>query len=151
MSMIETLEETSIPSIGEPGNQLGLTMRLRFQSQVVSGVVLRSLVTPILDSDTPLGYSPIINSLEITQLNQPSLAQDGISHWTVKAVRKLQVDIQAYQAIDLVKGTTVAKAKEYLSASLPLMGQAQIVLTPSWWPRLPFMTMRIQVTQAEIP
>jgi hypothetical protein len=151
LSIIETIDEASIPSIGEPGNQLELTVRLRFKSQVVSGEVLRSLVIPIIDSNTPVGYSPIISTLQITQLSKPSLSQDGIAHWTVTATRKLQVEIQTSQAIDLVKGATVAKAKEYLSASLPLIGQAQIVLTPSWWPRLPFLTMRIQVTQAANP
>jgi hypothetical protein len=151
ISMIETLNETSIPLIGEPGNQIELTMRLRFQSQAVSGEVLRSLVTPILDSNIPSGYLALRNSLAITQLTTPSLAQDGIAHWTVAAVRKLQVVIKAYQAIDLVRGETVANAKEDLTASLPLMDKAQIFLIPTWWPRLPFMSMRIRVAQAEIP
>ena len=151
LSMIETIEDTSIPSIGEPGAILELSMRLRYQSQVVSGEVLRSVVTPILNSHTPEGYSPIVNSLEISQLNYPSLGQDGFAHWTILVVRKLKVVIQAYQAIELVKGATVAKAKEYLSASLPLMEQAQIALTPTWWPRLPFLNLRIQVTQVNIP
>jgi hypothetical protein len=151
MSMIGRLEETTIPSIGDPGNQLMLTLRLRFQTQVVSGEILRSLVIPILDSNTPIGYSPIINSLEITQLSKPASAQDGITHLTVSAMRKLQVDIQAYQVINIVNGTTVAKAREFLSASLPLMEQAKIILTPTWWPWIPFLTMRIQVSRAEIP
>ena len=151
LSIIETLEDAAIPSIGEPGNKLELTMRLRFQSQVVSGEVLRSLVTPILNSNTPVGYTPLINSLKTTQVNRPSLGQDGIAHWTISAVRKLRVVIQPYQVVDLVKGATVAKAEQCLSASLPLMERAQITLTPPWWPRLPFLTMHIQVTQEELP
>jgi hypothetical protein len=151
ISMIETLVEISYPIIGDPGNQLELTMRVRFQSHVVSGEVLRSLVTPILDSITPIGYSPVTNTLEITQLSQPTAGQDGAIHWKVAAMRKLQADIPAYQVSEIAKGITVAKAKEQLSASLPLMEQAQIALVPEWWPRLPFLTMRIQVTQMEGP
>jgi hypothetical protein len=151
LSIVETLEVTSLPAKGEPGNQLEVTMRLHFQSQAVSGDILRRLVTPLLDSNTPVGYSPINNSLVITQLNQPSLAQDGTVHWTVSAVRNLQVDIPNNRAIDIVKGSTIAEAKERLAASLPLEDQAQIELAPKWWPRLPLLTMRIQVAQAGVP
>lgn len=151
LSMIETLDESFIPSIGEPSNHLELSMRLRFECSVVSSEVIRNLVTPILDSNTPLSYSPVINSLEITPVDYPSLGQDGIAYWTVSAVRKLQVIIQPYQVMDLIQGETVVNAKEHLSASLPLMEQAQIILSPSWWPRLPFLTMRIWIAQVGIP
>jgi hypothetical protein len=151
MAMVEVLEETTSPSVGEPGTKLELTTRLRFRSQVVAGEAIHSLVIPILDSNTPSGYSPLSNSLEITQLSNPSLAQDGSAHWTISVMRKLKVDIQDYQAINIVKGATISKAKEYLSSDLPLMAEAQIVLAPSWWPRLPLVPMRIQVFQAEVP
>jgi Baseplate J-like protein len=151
LSMIETLDESFMPSIGEPSNQLELNMRLRFECSVVSSEVIRNLVTPILDSNTPLGYSPVIDSLEITPVVHPSLGQDGIAHWTVSAVRKVQVVIQPNQVTDLIKGEMVTNAKEQLSASLPLMEQAHIILAPSWWPRLPFLTMRIWITQVGIP
>jgi hypothetical protein len=151
MSMVETIEETSYPLVGEPGNQLELTLRVRFQSQVVSGESIRSLVTTALDSVTPAGYKPEPDSLEIDKITQPVRVPDGTFIWSVTAVRNLGVDIQDYQVLDLVKGVTVAKAKEQLSASLPLMEGVKIVLAPSWWPILPFLTMRIEVTRTDIP
>lgn len=150
LSIMETLEETSIPSIGEPGNQLELSLRLRVQSQVVSGEVLHSLVTPIMDSNTPTGYLPLQNTLEITRISNPTLGEDGNAYWAINAARKLQVDIPAKRVVDIIKGVTVAQALERLSASLPLTKQAEIVLTPYWWPRLPFLTMRMDVVQLEI-
>ena len=151
MAMVDTLEETAIPSQDEPGNDLEVSMRVRFRSQAVSGDVLHRLVSPVLDSSTPAGYTSIDNSLELTHLSQPALSQDGTIHWTVSATRKLQVDILASQAIEIVKGMTVAQAKASLATSLPLSGLAQIELTPKWWPRLPYLAMRIQVTRAGIP
>ena len=151
LTMVETIEETAIPLQSEPGNNLKVSLSVRLRSQAVSRDVLHRLVSPVLDASTPVGYISIDNSLELTHLSQPSLSQDGIIHWTVSATRKLQVNILASQATEIVKGMTVAHAKETLANSLPLNSLAQIELTPKWWPRLPYLAMRIQVNQAEIP
>lgn len=150
LKIIETLAETSIPSIGEPGNQLELSLRLRVQSQVVSGEVLHSFVMPIMDSNTPNGYLATSNTLKITQISSPTLGEDGNPHWTIKATRTLQTDIPAVRVVDIIKGVDVAQASDRLSASLPLSEHAQIKLAPSWWPRLPFLALRIEVIQPEI-
>ena len=150
LTIIETLGENSIPSIGEPGDQLELSLRLSVQSHVVSSKVIHSLVTPIMDSYTPKGYLPLANTLDITQISSPTLGEDGNAHWIISATRKLQVDIPVKRVVDIVKGVNVAQALERLSASLPLAEQAQIVLAPYWWPRLPLLTMRIEVVQSGI-
>ncbi len=149
LTIIETLAETSNPSIGEPGNQLELSLRLRVQSQVVSGKVLRSFLMPIMDSNTPFGYLPLHNTLEITRISSPKLSEDGNAHWTINATRKLQTAISVNRVVNIIKGVNVAQALDRLSASLPLAKQAQIVLAPNWWPRLPFLAMRIEVVQME--
>ena len=150
LTIVETLADTYTPSIGEPGNHVELTMRLRVQSQVVSGEVLHSFVMPIMDSNTPNGYLPLPNTLEITQINIPTLGEDGNAHLTINAMRKLQIDIPIKRVVDIIKGVNVAQASDRLSASLPLAEQAQILLVPYWWPRLPFLAMRIEVVQPEI-
>ena len=148
--IVDTLEEIYTPAVGEPGDQLELSLRLNFQAQVVSNEVQRRLVVSALDSIIPDGYSPLDNTLEINQLSEPSLATDGTFHWTVTAERELQAVISPEHAINNIRGATVTDAIERLSASLPLSEQAQIVLAPSWWPRLPFLTMRIELIQAGI-
>ncbi len=137
----------TIHLIGEPGNRLELSLRLRIQSQVVSGEALRSLVTLILDSNTPNGYIPLLNTLEITRLSNPTFGEEGLPHWTILANRKLQVDIQENQVIENIKGVTVAQAVDRLSTSLPLAEHVQILLSPEWWPRLPFIPMRMEVVK----
>jgi hypothetical protein len=149
LTIIDTLEETASPSIGEPGNLLELSMRLRVQSHVVSEKEIFSLVTPIMDSNTPAGFSSVVNTLEIAQLSNPTIGEDGNAHWTISAVRKLQADIPAGRVVNIIIGATVPQAKERLFASLPLTEQPQIVLTPAWWPRLPLLTMRMEVVQSE--
>jgi hypothetical protein len=149
ITIVETLAEIYNPTIASPGNRLELSLRLHIQSQVVSGKALLSLVTPILDSNTPMGYSPIINSLEITRLNNPTPGEDGTAHWTIHASRKLQVDIPGNHIIDNITGLTVAQAVERLSTSFPLEDQTKILVSPDWWPRLPFVPMRMEVVKLD--
>jgi hypothetical protein len=150
LTIVETLGESSIPAIGEPGDQLELSLRLRLQSQVVSGEALRSLVISILNYNIPTGYSPLMNTLDITSLSNPSLGKDGISRWSIRAARKLQADVPADFSVEMIKGVTVARAMERLSASLPLEEQAKIKIAPNWWPWLPFLTMRIELIKEDI-
>ena len=145
----EIIEETNSPAVGEPGRQLSISLRLQFQSQVISAEVLRSMVTTILDANTISGYVPVPSTLVLTRLTEPRLSEDGNAHWTLQLERIVQNDIPANQVIDLVMGLSVPQAIELLQNSLPLEEQAQITLTPHWWPRLPYLPMRIQVIQPE--
>jgi hypothetical protein len=145
---IETLEEVFTPGVGEPGKNLDLAMRLKFQTQVVSGEILRSLVIPIMDANLSSGYNSIPDTLELTSLTTPTLGEDGKTQWLLQAQRKVQSDIATHQVVDKVKGLSIPIAIEILNDSLALNGQTKITLTPRWWPRLPFIPMRIEVIQA---
>jgi hypothetical protein len=149
LKTIEIIDETATPTVGEPGSQLNLSMRLRFQSQVVADEDIRSLITPILDSNTPTGYSPVANTMVLNQLSTPTLGPDDNAHWTLRVQRKLQADIIEKQASNLVSGLSVQQAIDRLNSSLPLSDDTKILIAPEWWPRLPFLPMRIQVIQPE--
>jgi len=144
----ETLKESSFPSVGEPGYQLELTLKLRVSVLVVSATTLHSFVNPIMDAYTPKGYSPMINSLVITQLSKPSLNEEGLAAWSIRGTRQVHADIPLQRAVALIKGRTTLQAIHQLSAALPLAEQPSIVLNPRWWPLLPFLAMRIELVQA---
>jgi hypothetical protein len=149
LKSVEVLDKTISPAVGEPGRELNLSLRLRFQSQVVKVEVLNNLVAPILDANIHPGYSPIDNTMWLTLISPPMIGVDGNAHWTVQAQRKLKADIPADQSINLINGLSIPQAQELLEHSLPLAEQAQIRLSPNWWPRLPFLPMRIQLSQPE--
>jgi hypothetical protein len=151
LQIANILSETSDPAEGEPGDQLSLSLRLEYQAQAVSSETIHSLVIPILDASLPEGYSPVANTLVITRLSAPTLGEDGITHWTIFAQRKLRAEIPENLAINLASGQTTIEAAKRLAAELPLAGNPQIDLIPSWWPRLPFLSMRIQVVTSEVP
>jgi hypothetical protein len=117
---------------------------------VVAAQQLINLTTPILVADTPKGYSPIINTLTISQLTHPSIGEDGKVHWTIRAQRKLHGIITVDQAIDLIKGLSIDQGTKRISDYLPLVAESKIILSPNWWPRLPLLPIRIQILQAEM-
>ena len=145
----EILDETATPAIGEPGSQLSIAMRLRFESQVVSSENLNNLITPILDANIPHGYTPIDNSIILKQLTNPILGEEGNAYWTINAQRDIQADIVSNQIVNQISGKTTPQAIGQLNDSLPLANEARIILAPKWWPRLPFLPMRIQIVQAD--
>jgi hypothetical protein len=90
-----------------------------------------------------------MNTLVITPVTTPKVESDGKAYWTVNARRKLQADIPTNLAIESIHGVTAKEAVKRLSESLPLTKPADIVLMPTWWPRLPLLTMRITLVQAD--
>ena len=151
MSIVETLEETYLPALGDPGDQLELSLRVKLECQVISSGMLGDMVNSILDANMPAGYTALPDSLEITPGNDTSPTQDGRTHYIISAQRELKAEIQANQTVESIRGLSVTQALEHLSATLPLARQANILLTPSWWPRVPLLAMRIQLVFSEIP
>jgi hypothetical protein len=144
---VETLAETFFPPAGAAGNQLQLSLRVKVQSQVVSGTTLRAYISPIMDSYTPQGFTPLRSTLVAHQLSSPTIGEDGKAHWTIRAERQLQANIPPQRVTQLVTGKTPIQASQRLSSAFPFAEQARIILSPKWWPRLPFLPMRIEVMQ----
>ena len=150
LSVAKILDETTFPAVGEPGNDLDLSMRIRVKAQVIAGESVHALVIPIMNSYTPAGYDPQDNTLQISQVNNPDIRQDGKTAWTIRATRQLQASIQFSGIASQVSGKSVSQAVQTLISMLPLASQPTIHLEPGWWPWLPIMAMRIQVVQVHL-
>jgi hypothetical protein len=103
------------------------------------------LAQSVLNASIPDGFTPLENTLEIHNLDEPSLGQDMIAHWKLRAIRKIQAKLTEPQVIQLALGLEPWKAEARLESSLPLKESPQITLHPSWWPRLPFIPFRIVI------
>ena len=148
--IIKVIEEKFSPPVGEPGKELSLYLRLQFQIRIVSGEVLRNLVTPIMDANNSKDYSPIPGTFVFSYISIPTLGPDGSTQWSMLAERKIQANIPKSQVIDQIKGKSVSRAANRLHESLPEVREIQISLTPKWWPLLPFLPMRIHIDQPDI-
>jgi hypothetical protein len=147
---LKVIEEIFTPPAGEPGKELSLSLRIHYRTQVVSGEVLRSLVTPIMDANNSTDYSPITNTYVFSQVTVATVESDGVTRWKMRAERKLQVNIPDSQVTEQIKGKSVSNAYNAMEKFLPQVREALISLRPSWWPYLPLLPMRIQIEQPVI-
>jgi len=145
LSLLRTIEETYQPAELQPADRVSLNQRLEFQASFVSAEDLHALAQAVLDAGLPANFTPLGNTLEIDNLEEPLPGQDSIARWRLHAVRKIQARLTEPQVIQLALGLETWKAKARLESALPLKESPQITLNPSWWPRLPFIPFRITI------
>ncbi|MBN2149256.1 MAG: baseplate J/gp47 family protein [Anaerolineales bacterium] len=143
------LEETYSPDIGQASQQLDLTLRIEFRVLAVSGKDIEALVVPVMDAALPQAFAPLPNTLVTTAKAPPVVAADGSASWVIQATRTTRADIPGSLVVNLVLGQPTQNARDRLETDLPLAAAPQIDLNPAWWPRLPFLPLRIQVTIIE--
>ena len=142
LSLEKVLEETWEPDPGLPAEQLGLSLRLTFTALVVTADDLEDLGNKLLDATLPGGFQAEPDSLQAEHLNQPQ-AEGTV--WRVRFRRPIRAQIDAEEIPRRVRGLSPIKASARLS-DLPLDSSPNFEITPSWWPQLPMLSFRIQVT-----
>jgi hypothetical protein len=72
--------------------------------------------------------------------------RDGDSiGWQISASRKIHQNWSSDYLAQAVAGKTKAQANQIIQRALKLKSPPEIVLTPSWWSRLPFLTFQIKM------
>ena len=146
LELANVLEEIYAPTAGLPGDQLELTLRLEFQAMVVKAADLQALVLPVLEGSLPSGFisqgeAPVLSH---TAFSSPD--EDMNIAWNITARRNLQAEIKSDTVIQSALGQPAKTIADSLEASLPVSDTPEIQLSPTWWPRLPFLAFRIQVS-----
>jgi hypothetical protein len=146
LTLDDLLLKTYDPDITLPAAHLRLTLRMQFHAEKISGADLRKLGTSLLDASLPAGTNPLPDTLEIVMDSQPQMDWGQIAHWQITARRSLQARLSKEKAVSLVLGLPPEQAIQRLAGSLPLANPPQITIDPGWWPRLPFIPLRITVS-----
>ena len=150
--LARVIEESYLPAELQASNNLELILRLEYQALTVRDDDLQMLARQVLDSNLPDGYLPSSEIVEVADLNQPATGDDEITRWRIRARRDLQASIDKEQAAESITGQTVKQAQSILTANFPIRDKPAIRLYPAWWPRLPFLPMRINIiTNASEP
>jgi len=144
--LLQTLEETYSPAIGQPADQIELRLRLEFQMPYASGADLYQLGRMVLDHRLPQNFEPHPETLQIIQ---PS--ELGKTTWKMQARWELGAMLDEAKAISLVLGLTPEQAIQQLGEQMPIEDVPEIRLKPSWWPRLPILPARIQLIDTLAP
>jgi hypothetical protein len=140
------VEESFQPAKVQPADWLHLNLRLEFQVLTASGEDLRTLAAGALDANLPDGYQAVPESLKLESLSQPVEGKDGIVHWRLRGERDIRPHLTEAQAVLLARGQSPSLAKQRLAHGLRLASPPRITIFPSWWPWLPFVPFRIEVS-----
>lgn len=145
LRVTQVLDSTFDPAGDEPADALSLNLRLECEALVVPGEALQALAVAALDANLPGGFTPQAASLEVRHLTGPQPAGE-VYQWRLQANRQIQAQVSAARAVSQVLGADIVTAQNQLAASLPVSASPQILLRPSWWPRMPVLPFRIQVS-----
>ena len=143
----QILSEVYDPPAGAAGTKLTLTMQVEFSTLYASAQDLTELAALALNASLPAGFRSAEDSdpLTVKSVTKPILNEDGSTHWTVRAERRIVQQINNSQVTQLIQGIRSQRVKTLLEKNLPLQGSPQISLSPAWWPWVPIVPFRISV------
>lgn len=142
--LTQVLDREFQPATGQPGDQLQLVLQARYEANGVTRDDLLTLAEMALDADLPPGYTPVAGTLQVTSL-YPSVLDGDSAHWSITASRQLQAVLPQAQVVQLALGLKPEAAAARLASQLDLETAPRIRLIPAWWPRLPYVPLRIRI------
>jgi hypothetical protein len=129
-----------------PADELNLTSRQTMRIMVVSGKNLKALANLVLDANLSDNLTVVPDTLDIQSITAPTSYPDGSARWQIHARRTVQANLNQSQVINLVLGRQPAEALRLLQTEIPLERPPTIRLLPYWWPVMPVMSFRINVS-----
>jgi len=144
-TFVRVISETYDPLDVEPASELELSLRLEFKAPYVAAENVDDFANSILDANLPAGYTAISDSMNVEQLSSPVFDNGVTSLWRVKLTRELQSEPSSEEATSLVLGRRPAQASQLLVENLAISGVPHFETTPTWWPVIPFIPIRIDV------
>lgn len=147
LAVTQTLSEKYDPPAGGAGLKLTLTLELEFSAQYASASDLTKLATLTMNAGLPSGFHELAtaDTVSIESLSTPVVGSDGSARWNIRAQRQIEQGYDATALIQLIQGTTVSAARKSLVSVLPKDTKPTLQLSPTWWPYVPLLPIRIEI------
>lgn len=146
MKVDRIVEEQRQPAVNTPADRAKLSLVVDISGLAVSRTDLEAAAGPSMDAALPKGKSAETGSYSFQGVNPPLILSDGRITWDIQATRNVVQTIQFQNIPTLVKGLQITDAQQIVQNHLGLKSPPAIELNPSWWPRLPVIPFRIEVT-----
>ena len=141
----QILEENFDPPLGQPGEQVTLSIRVEFTASYASEKDLTELASTVLNASLPDGFIATQTPLDFEPLNDFSTDEHGITRWSLRVSRPLEKQLDIARIIPLIQGRSVESATRQLKETLNLPASPEIHLRPAWWPWLPLIPFNISM------
>lgn len=147
--LVEVIAEEYSPPDLQPANELELTLRLEFSVPYISYEDQEFLAKSVLDANLPEGFTPVPGTLTIERLSSRFTGK-SMTSWPMQFSRFIRSQPAVNQAVNLSLGKSPESASQHLFDNMQLSFPPYIETSPSWWPVLPLLPLRIDVTAAGV-
>ncbi|HEY9077495.1 MAG TPA: baseplate J/gp47 family protein [Anaerolineaceae bacterium] len=141
------IEEIREPQKDQPGESLKLTMRAEYLIRYARMDDVQFVAGSVLDAGLPQNFDAIKSSLQIRLIGTPVQEEENRYTWQTQASRQIKARASKDVIGRSTSGKTSSEAREILMGVINLNQPPDIVIKPSWWIRLPFLTSRIEVVE----
>ncbi len=142
---LRVVDEVFTPAAGQAGEKLSLKLSAEYAMAYASFADLQLLAGRVLDASLPAGTIPASGLVNL-KVNSALTEGQGVVRWQMFAERSVRPYTDSGQVISVVLGKTARRAASQLTETYGLAQSPQIKISPSWWPWLPFLPIRITVT-----
>jgi hypothetical protein len=104
-----------------------------------------NLAAPAFDSNLPKMYIEVKGSRKVESILDPVTDPNGTTVFDVKLSQKIKRKISTIDVVNIVRGISIKEAYEILIKKFGDGISPIIEIKPSWWPRMPFIGLRIVI------
>lgn len=143
-----TLEEAFSAQVGEPAQALRLSLRQVYRALVVDQATLQALARQVLDARLQGDLEPLDETLQVQALSSPEAVapDEAVFRWRVRVRRMVLPRVDGAALARAISGQRPEEAAARLeAASFAQTQPPRVEVFPAWWPRLPWLTLRIRI------
>jgi hypothetical protein len=148
LNKFENIREEFSPQGGAPGELLWLDKSVQYLVYYVSADDLYNLASDLVKAQyQDSSYIPDLNSIQLLSTSPPEKFSEGNYQWEMQVSWVDSQTVSEEEISEWISGESLEEAEKLLLINLDLEEVPQIILQPGWWPRVPALPFRIQVTQ----
>lgn len=144
LEVVDTVSQRQEPQLGEPGDVLTLTMQVEYVAQYIDTNDLQRVALLAMDAGLEAGVALVEGTMVIADVYQVS-AGETVSEWQVVAVRSTHPAWQREAVVRSLMGARPDEVDAILAKDFDLAAPSVVRIQPTWWPRLPYLPLRIQL------
>ena len=123
---------------------LRLTMRATVSGIIVSQKDIERIVKQEFEAEIPPNYIMLEDKLTFSP-NEAELGELDLPVMPVRTQTRFRAELPEEKIRTLIRGQPINNANAALAQHLPLASPPTIVVTPDWWNRMPYLSLRIFV------
>lgn len=147
LKLEKVIKQVRIPEAGEPADRIRLDLGLEFSALSVAEEDITKAASLALDASLPKGYRPVSREISIRPIGEQILDTGGSVRWQARISRTITTVWKPQEILPWITGRTVPEAAAFIARQLDLPNQPEIVLSPAWFDRLPFVAFRIRLVE----